>query len=526
MFATSPTQNTTTAVPAWVPDALVSHTQTSEYLAELLDLSVTAGNAAVFSTIRTLHGMSSDESWEYAEAMRHADNVSETLRPYLTHKHLWLKLWVEARRLGAITSPPPDQSPFGGVDLSRRTSASWTAPGAALPHQPRLPDFESEPWATFHARIKRELPIIPLVEEANQRLLTYGNYDNRATVILVLQLLPQEVSDRLQKRLRTPALVHKVQDGSLDLAALTPLIIHSLPGDFRARVIRALASIRRNPREKLRAFRERLHGLQSMATHLGVGFSAAQLWTLVREAGMTDFEATHFSASSSATITSDEPETGEQSAARLGTLYTLWNTFASEGYFAENAAPGPPASPRPPEATRDRRRSGGSANSGGAASSGHRSGTPAPPGHTSSRGRSQSRHRGRPPAAATAQGRRSSLSPPPASAAEADGPGSGSDGEATSDDGFAAAASGDAPSFRFRYGPAASPEGDLAEWTRRRAANECCLCLPIQFATNGRPFKRGSCPYHDGVGRAPNPEFAGIQASRYNPDRRRGGRRI
>jgi len=76
MFATSPTQNTTTAVPAWVPDALVSHTQTSEYLAELLDLSVTAGNAAVFSTIRTLHGMSSDESWEYAEAMRHADNVS------------------------------------------------------------------------------------------------------------------------------------------------------------------------------------------------------------------------------------------------------------------------------------------------------------------------------------------------------------------------------------------------------------------------------------------------------------------
>ena len=62
MFATSPTQNTTTAVPAWVPDVLVSHTQNSEYLAELLDLSVTAGNAVVFSTIRTLHGMSSDES--------------------------------------------------------------------------------------------------------------------------------------------------------------------------------------------------------------------------------------------------------------------------------------------------------------------------------------------------------------------------------------------------------------------------------------------------------------------------------
>ena len=79
----------------------------------------------------------------------------------------------------------------------------------------------------------------------------YCNYSNRATVILVLQLLQQEVSDRLQKLLRTPALVHKVQDGSFDLAALTPLIIHSLPGDFRARVISALASILRNPREKL-----------------------------------------------------------------------------------------------------------------------------------------------------------------------------------------------------------------------------------------------------------------------------------
>ena len=159
---------------------------------------------------------------------------------------------------------------------------------------------------------------------------------------LVLQLLPQEVSDRLQKRLRTPALVHKVQDGSLDLAALTPLIIHSLPGDFPARVICALASIRRNPREKLSVFRKRLHGLQSMATHLGVGFSAAQLWTLVREAGMTDFEAMHFSASASATITSDEPETGKQSAARLGTLYNLWNTFASEGYRRPRATSAPP----------------------------------------------------------------------------------------------------------------------------------------------------------------------------------------
>ena len=72
MFAASPPQNTTTAVPAWVPDARVSHTQNSEYLAELLDLSVMAGNAVVFLTIPTLHGMSFDESWEYAEAMRHA----------------------------------------------------------------------------------------------------------------------------------------------------------------------------------------------------------------------------------------------------------------------------------------------------------------------------------------------------------------------------------------------------------------------------------------------------------------------
>ena len=126
-----------------------------------------------------------------------------------------------------------------------------------------------------------------------------------------------------------------------------------------------------------------------------------------------------------------------------------------------------------------------------------------------------------------AQGRRSALSPPPASAAaEVDGPESGSDGKAASDDGFAAAARGDLPSFRFQYGTAASSEEDLAEWQQRSAANECCLCLHLQFATNGRPFKRGSCPYHDGVGRAPKPEFVGIQASQYNPDRRRSGRRI
>ena len=72
-----------------------------------------------------------------------------------------------------------------------------------------------------HECIKRKLPIIPFKEEANQRLLTYCNYNNRATVILVLQLLPQEVSYQLQKRLQTPALVHKVQDSSLNLIALS-----------------------------------------------------------------------------------------------------------------------------------------------------------------------------------------------------------------------------------------------------------------------------------------------------------------
>ena len=73
MFPASPLQNTTTAtIPAWVPEALVGHAQSSEHLAILLDLSDTAGNASVFSATRTLHGMSSDESWQYAEAMSHA----------------------------------------------------------------------------------------------------------------------------------------------------------------------------------------------------------------------------------------------------------------------------------------------------------------------------------------------------------------------------------------------------------------------------------------------------------------------
>ena len=186
-----------------------------------------------------------------------------------------------------------------------------------------------------------------------------------------------------------------------------------------------------------------------MATHLGAGFSAAQLWTLVREAGMTDDEAAHFSASAGAPISSDAPEAGEQAAARLGGLLHRWHAFVSEGCFAESAAPGQPA---------------------------NRAGTPVPPGAASSRGRSQSRNRGRPAAAATAQGRRSPHSPPPASAAADDGFGSGSDVDAASEDGVAATASGGTPSYNFKYGPAESPEDDLVEFSNRRAANECCLC--------------------------------------------------
>ena len=144
---------------------------------------------------------------------------------------------------------------------------------------------------------------------------------------------------------------------------------------------------------------------------------------------MTDDEAAHFAASVGAPISSDAPKAGEQAAARLGGLLNRWHAFASEGYFAVSAAPGQPAS---------------------------RAGTPAQPDHTSSRGRSQSRHRGRPAAAATAQGRRSPHSPPPASAAADDGFGSGSDVDAASEDGVAATTSGGTPSYRFKYGPAES----------------------------------------------------------------------
>ena len=319
---------------------------------------------------------------------------------------------------------------------------------------------------------------------------------------MILHILPGDLADRLRELLRKPEYAQKMREEALDLAAMKTLILHCLPRDFRARVITAITNIRRKPRETLRAFRERLLGLQSIATHLGVGFSPAQLWSLVQESGMTEYEATHFSASAGPSIVSDTPETGEQAAVRLGGLLNRWNPFASEGFFAENAAPGQPATPRPPpEMAREGRRSGGPANFGGASSSSNRAGAPASPGAAHPRGRSQSQNRGRSAAAAMAQGRRSSLSPPPASAAaEVDGPGSGSDGEAASDDGFAAAASGDSPSLRFQYRTAASPEEDLAEWQRCCAANPCCLCLHLQFATNGSPFKRGSCPYHDGCG--------------------------
>ena len=55
------------------------------------------------------------------------------------------------------------------------------------------------------------------------------------------------------------------------------LILHCLPRDFCARVITAITNIRHKPRETLRAFRERLLGLQSIATHLGVGFFVFKL---------------------------------------------------------------------------------------------------------------------------------------------------------------------------------------------------------------------------------------------------------
>ena len=63
---------------------------------------------------------------------------------------------------------------------------------------------------------------------------------------------------------------------------------------------------------------------------------------------MTEYEATHFSASAGLSIVSDTPETGEQAAVRFGGLLNRGNPFASEGFFAENAAPRTTGHPPPP----------------------------------------------------------------------------------------------------------------------------------------------------------------------------------
>ena len=94
---------------------------------------------------------------------------------------------------------------------------------------------------------------------------------------------------------------------ALDLAAMKNLILHCLPRDFCARVITAITNIWHKPLETLCVFHERLLGLQSIATHLGVSFSPAQLWSLVQESCMTKYKATHFSASVGLYIVSNTP---------------------------------------------------------------------------------------------------------------------------------------------------------------------------------------------------------------------------
>ena len=163
--------------------------------------------------------------------------------------------------------------------------------------------------------------------------------------------------------------MQKMLEEALDLAAMKTLILHCLPRDFCARVITTITNIRRKPLETLRAFHELLLGLQSIATNWVLASPPAQLWSLVQESGMTEYEATHFSASAGPSIVSYTPETVEQAAVRLGGLLNRWNPFASEGFFAENAAPGQQATPcPPPETAREGRRSGGPANFGGASS--------------------------------------------------------------------------------------------------------------------------------------------------------------
>ena len=79
------------AVPASTPpgvtDELLSHVQHSDKLGTLLALSEVTGAPSVFAIFRTLHEMSIEESWEFAQAVREdAENVPVELRPYLTQR--------------------------------------------------------------------------------------------------------------------------------------------------------------------------------------------------------------------------------------------------------------------------------------------------------------------------------------------------------------------------------------------------------------------------------------------------------
>ena len=100
---------------------------------------------------------------------------------------------------------------------------------------------------------------------------------------MILHILPGDLADRLRELLGKPEYAQKMREEALDLAPMKTLILHCLPRDFRARVITTITNIWHKTQETLRAFRERLLGLQSIATHLGVGFSPAQLWSLVQE---------------------------------------------------------------------------------------------------------------------------------------------------------------------------------------------------------------------------------------------------
>ena len=105
------------STPPGITDELLSHVQHSDKLATLLALSKVTGAPSVFAIICTLHEMSIKESWEFAQAVREdAENIPVEVRPYLTQEFRWIPLWVEARRLGAITSPAPAPQTFSGND--------------------------------------------------------------------------------------------------------------------------------------------------------------------------------------------------------------------------------------------------------------------------------------------------------------------------------------------------------------------------------------------------------------------------